>query len=260
MIIDSHCHLDYEPLNKNLDKVVDDASNVGVKILLTICTQDESFKKILNIIKKYKNIYGTYGIHPHEAKLYESLKVEKIIENLSIDKKIIGIGETGLDFYYNHSDKKSQTDCFLKHIHATQETSSTLIVHSRSAENETFDILNKEIKKKYFKVLMHCFTGTKKFAHKLMDLDCYFSASGIVTFKKSKDLNEVFMSIPKNKILLETDSPYLSPEPNRGKINEPSQIIHTLKHISKIKNETEKNMALTTSNNFSKLFDILKPE
>jgi len=256
MIIDSHCHLDYEPLNQNLDKILDRASNSGVKLLLTICTQDESFKKILNIIRKYKIVYGTYGIHPHEAKLYESLKVEKIIQNLSLDKKLIGIGETGLDFYYNHSDKKSQQDSFLKHIKAAQETSSTLIVHSRSAENETFDILNKEIKKKHFKILMHCFTGSKEFAKKLMNLDCYFSASGIVTFKKSKELNEVFMFIPKSKILLETDSPYLSPEPNRGKVNEPSQIIYTLKHISKIKKESEENMARMTSNNFSKLFNV----
>ncbi len=256
MIVDSHCHLDYDPLNKNLDKILERATKAGVSLLLTICTQDESFRKILDIIKKYKNVYGTYGIHPHETKSYESLKVEKIINNLSQDKKLIGIGETGLDFYYNHSDKKSQKDSFLKHIHATQETSSTLIVHSRSAENETFDILNSEFKKKYFKILMHCFTGSKEFAHKLMDLDCYFSASGIVTFKKSKELNEVFMSIPKNKILVETDSPYLSPEPNRGKVNEPCQIIYTLKHLSKIKNETEENMALTTSNNFSKLFKV----
>ena len=256
MIIDSHCHLDYEPLNKNLDIILDRASKVGVKLLLTICTQDESFKKILNIIKKYKNVYGTYGIHPHEAKLYEDLKVEKIIENISEDKKLIGIGETGLDFYYNHSNKKSQNDSFLKHIHACQELSSTLIVHSRSAENETFDILNSELKKKHFKILMHCFTGSKNFAHKLMDLDCYFSASGIITFKKSKELNDVFISIPNDKILIETDSPYLSPEPNRGKVNEPSQIIYTLKHISKIKNETEENIALVTSNNFSRLFNV----
>ena len=256
MIVDSHCHLDFEPLNKNLDKVLSRANDVGVKCFLTICTEDLSFKKILNILKKYKNVYGTYGIHPHEAKLYKFLTIEKIKENLLKDKKIIGIGETGLDFYYNHSDKDSQKVSFLKHIHATQETSSTLIVHSRSAEKETFDILNNEIKNKNFRILMHCFTGSKEFAHKLLDIGCYFSASGIVTFKNSQELNEVFKSIPKEKILLETDSPYLSPEPNRGKVNEPSHIVHTLKHISKIKNETEENIASTTSNNFFKLFNI----
>ncbi len=256
MIIDSHCHLDFDPLNKNLDQVLDRANDAGVKCFLTICTEDSSFKKILDILKKYKNVYGTYGIHPHEAKLYKSLNVEKIKKNLLKDKKLIGIGETGLDFYYNHSDMDSQKNSFLKHIHASQETSSTLIVHSRSAEKETLDILSSEIKNKNFKVLMHCFTGSKEFAHKLLDIGCYFSASGIITFKNSQTLNEVFKSIPKNKILIETDSPYLSPEPNRGKVNEPSYILHTLKHISKIKNETEDNIALITSNNFFKLFNI----
>tara|TARA_B100000029_G_scaffold45143_1_gene41649 strand:- start:2059 stop:2841 length:783 start_codon:yes stop_codon:yes gene_type:complete len=256
MIVDSHCHLDFDPLNKNLDKVLRRANDVGVKCFLTICTEDLSFKKILNILKEHENVYGTYGIHPHEAKLYKNLTAEKIKKNLLKNEKIIGIGETGLDFYYNHSDKQSQKESFLKHIQATQEASSTLIVHSREAEKETFDILHNEIKNKNFKVLMHCFTGSKEFAHKLLDIGCYFSASGIVTFKNSHELNEVFKSIPDNKILLETDSPYLSPEPNRGKVNEPSHIIHTLKHISKIKNQTEKNLALTTSKNFFKLFNM----
>jgi len=256
MIVDSHCHLDFDSLNKDLDKILNRANDVGVKYFLTICTEDLSFEKILNILKNHKNVYGTYGIHPHEAKLHNSLSVEKIKKNLLKDKKIIGIGETGLDFYYNHSDKQSQKDSFLKHIQAAQEAHSTLIVHSRTAEKETFDILNREIKNKNFKVLMHCFTGSKEFAYKLLDIGCYFSASGIVTFKNSQELSEVFKSIPNNKILLETDSPYLSPEPNRGQVNEPSHIIHTLKHISKIKNETEKNIALITSNNFFKLFNM----
>ncbi len=256
MIIDSHCHLDYEPLSKDLENVISRAEDVGVKYFLTISTEDKSFQKILLILKKFKNVYGSYGIHPHEAKLYNNIKVQKIIENLSKNKKIIGVGETGLDFYYNHSDEESQIKCFIKHINAAQETSSTLIVHSRSAENKTFDILSNEIKNKHFRILMHCFTGSKKFAHKLMDLGCYFSASGIVTFKNSNELNEAFHSIPKDKILLETDSPYLSPEPNRGKTNEPSNIIYTLKHISKIKNETAKDMAMITSKNFSNLFNL----
>ena len=256
MIIDSHCHLDYEPLNKNLDEVLNRANNVGVKYFLTICTQDSSFKKILSILEKYNNVFGTYGIHPHETKSYNDLTVEKIKQNLSKNKKLVGIGETGLDFYYNNSDKISQKNLFIKHINAAQETSSTLIVHSRSAENDTFDILNNENKNKKFKVLLHCFSGSKDFAHKLLNLDCFFSASGIVTFKKSYELNEVFKSIPKNKILLETDSPYLSPEPKRGKGNEPSHIVHILKHISKIRNETEQSIAASTSKNFFNLFNI----
>tara|TARA_Y100001970_G_scaffold292032_1_gene431610 strand:- start:2342 stop:3124 length:783 start_codon:yes stop_codon:yes gene_type:complete len=256
MIIDSHCHLDFDPLNKNLDEVLSRGKNAGVNFFLTICTEDSSFKKILNIINKYKNVYGTYGIHPHETKLYKNLSIKKITDSTLLNKKIIGIGETGLDFYYNHSDKLSQKECFLKHIHASQDTSKTLIVHSRSAEKETFDILNSEIKNKNFNVLMHCFTGSKDFAHKLLDIGCYFSASGIITFKKSKYLNDVFKSIPNNKILIETDSPYLSPEPIRGKVNEPSHIVYTLKHISKLKDESEENIASITSNNFFKLFNL----
>ena len=255
ILIDSHCHLDYEPLIHNLDNVLERANNVGVKYFLTICTKDESYKKILDIIKKYKNVYGTYGIHPHESKLYKNLSTNKIITNFK-NPKIIGIGETGLDFFYENSDVDSQKDCFIKHINAAQQLSSTLIVHTRSAEKDTFEILKSEIKNKNFKVLMHCFTGSKEFAHKLLDLGCYFSASGIVTFKKSNELSDVFKSIPNDKILLETDSPYLSPEPLRGKINEPSHIIHTLKHIAKIKNDTESNISSITTSNFFKLFDM----
>jgi len=256
MIIDSHCHLDYEPLNKNIEDVLKRAENVGVKYFLTICTTDSSFEKILPILNKYKNVFGTYGIHPHESKDHNNLDVNDIKKNVSKNEKIIGIGETGLDFYYNHSDKKSQKKCFLKHIQACQETSKTLIVHSRSAENDTFDILSNEIKNKKFKILMHCFTGSKEFAHKLLDIGCYFSASGIITFKKNNLLGDTFKSIPNNKILIETDSPYLSPEPLRGKTNEPSHLIHTLKFLAKIKNENEKTISLLTSKNFFNLFNL----
>ena len=141
MIVDSHCHLDFDPLNKNLDKVLNRATKAGVKCFLTISTEDSSFKKILNILQKYENVYGTYGIHPHESKLYKNLTVQKIKLNVLKNKKIVGIGETGLDFHYNHSDKNSQKNSFLKHIQASQETSLALIVHSRTAEKETFDIL-----------------------------------------------------------------------------------------------------------------------
>ena len=256
MIIDSHCHLDYEPLNKNIQEVLNRAENAGVKYFLTICTTDSSFEKILPILKKYKNVFGTYGIHPHEAKNHIALDVNDIKKNISKNEKIIGIGETGLDFYYNHSDKKSQKECFLKHIQASQETSKTLIVHSRSAENDTFEILSNEIRNKKFKILMHCFTGSKEFAHKLLDIGCYFSASGIVTFKKNDSLVDTFKSIPNDKILIETDSPYLSPEPLRGKPNEPSHLVHTLKFIAKIKKQSEKKISSLTSKNFFDLFNL----
>ncbi len=256
MIIDSHCHLDFAVLSKRLNEVINKASEVGVKYFLTICTNKQSFEKIIEITGKYKNIFGTYGIHPHETKNYSNLAVEEIKKNLLKSNKIIGVGESGLDFYYNNSDINTQKKSFLNHIRASQETSKTLIVHSRNAEDETYDILSSEYKNKKFKILMHCFTGSKQFAHKLLDIGCYFSASGIVTFKKNYDLSQTFKSIPNDKILVETDSPYLSPEPLRGKTNEPSHIIHTVRFISKIKNETETSISEYTSNNFLKLFNL----
>ena len=256
MIIDSHCHLDFDSLNNNLDEVVQNANQAGVKYLLTICTDNKSFKKIVNILEKYKNIFGTYGIHPHESKNYSTLSSNEIKKNLSKNKKIIGIGESGLDFYYKHSDSEIQKKCFLQHIQASQETSKTLIVHSRDAENDTFDILSSEIKNKNFKILMHCFTGSKKFAHKLLDIGCYFSASGIITFKKNNDLTETFKSIPNDRILVETDTPYLSPEPLRGKTNEPSYIEYTAMKLAELKKSNLENINSITSNNFNKLFSI----
>ena len=221
MIIDSHCHLEYEPMGSNLNIVVERALSNNVMFLLSISTTDESYTRILEIIKKYKNIYGTYGIHPHETKNYNNLKTKEIIKKISLNKKIIGIGETGLDFYYDHSDRITQKKIFIEHIKAAQILNLPLIVHTRSAEEDTYQILKAEKKIKDFKVLIHCFTGTKKFAHKLIDLGCYISASGVVTFKKSKELAETFLSLPNDRILVETDSPYLSPEPLRGKPNEP---------------------------------------
>ena len=214
-MIDSHCHLDHEPLISNLDQILERAKEVGINKILTICTTLDSFIKIKEIIKKDKIIYGTYGIHPHETK-NNKINSKLIIEEINNNKKIIGIGETGLDFFYNHSDKKDQINSFEEHIKAAIELNMPLIVHSRNAENETFDILN-QFKKDNLKILMHCFTGSKDFAKRLLNLNAYFSASGIITFKNSVELQETFKMIPLDKLLIETDSPYLAPEPNRGK-------------------------------------------
>ena len=257
MIIDSHCHLEYEPMASNLNNVVERAFNNNVKYLLSISTTNESYLRILEIIDKYKNIYGTYGIHPHETKDYKDLIAQDIIKKIKLNKKIIGIGETGLDFYYEYSDPKIQKKVFIEHIKAAQILNIPLIVHTRSAEDETYQILKSEIKNKDFKVLIHCFTGTKNFAHKLIDLGCYISASGVITFKKSKELADTFISLPNDKILVETDSPYLSPEPLRGKSNEPSHIVHTVNFLAKIKNIPSNTLSEITTANFFKLFGQL---
>ena len=257
MIIDSHCHLNYEPMSQSLKETIDRANRDGVNYLLTISTEDKSFSNILKIINNNKCVYGSYGIHPHEAKNHLEINAENIIKKIGLSKKIIGIGETGLDFYYNHSEKKDQIKCFEEHIIAAQKNNMPLIVHSRSAENETFEILKKFKKDKDFKILIHCFTGTRNFAFKLLDLGAYISASGVVTFKKSAELANVFKDIPNQKILVETDSPYLAPVPLRGRPNEPSYIIHTVKFLSELKKLKFEEFSSITSKNFFNLFGSL---
>ena len=257
MIIDSHCHLNYEPMSLSLKETIDRANRDGVDYLLTISTEDKSFDKILKIISNNKCVFGSYGIHPHEAKNHLSIKSHDIIKKTKLNKKIIGIGESGLDFYYNHSDKKDQIKCFEEHIIAAQNTQLPLIVHTRDAEAETVEILKKNLSIKNFKILIHCFTGSKKFAFKLLDLGAYISASGVVTFKKSQDLANTFKEISNDRILVETDSPYLAPVPFRGKPNEPSYIIHTVKFLSKLKNISFEDFSNITTTNFFNLFGEL---
>tara|TARA_Y100000590_G_C15701499_1_gene1006966 strand:+ start:470 stop:1240 length:771 start_codon:yes stop_codon:yes gene_type:complete len=256
MIIDSHCHLDYTQIYSQLDNVVNRAIKKNVKILLTICTTLESYNKIKIIINKYNNIYGTFGIHPHETNNYKEITSKSIIDYKKQNKKIIGIGETGLDYFYNYSDKETQKKVFIEHILAAEQLQIPLIVHSRSAEIDTFEILNKYMKNKKLKVIIHCFTGSKNFAEKLIKIGCYISVSGIITFKKSKDLSDTVSCIPVDKLLVETDSPYLAPEPNRGKDNEPSYITHTIEKLSAIKKIDKEKIIDSTTNNFKRLFKI----
>ena len=254
MIIDSHCHLNYEPMSLDLKKTIDRAQKDGVKYLLTISTEDKSFNDILKIVKDFDCVYGTYGIHPHEAKNHLAINSKKIITKIKANNKIIGIGESGLDFFYNHSDKKDQIKCFEEHITAAQETQLPLVVHTRNAEDETLSIIKNAKKQHDFKVLIHCFTGTRDFAFKLLDLGAFISASGVITFKKSTDLANTFKDIPNDRILVETDSPYLAPVPLRGKTNEPSYIIHTVKFLSKLKEISFDDFSKITTSNFFKLF------
>jgi len=252
-MIDSHCHLDHEPLFNDLENILKRSKEVGIEKLLTICTTFESFVKIKQLVKKDDIIFGTYGIHPHEAK-NDKVTKKLIIDEISANKKIIGIGETGLDFYYNFSDKKDQIKSFEEHIKASIELKIPLIIHSRNAEDEMLEIFN-EYKKHDLKILMHCFTGSKKFAESLLDLNAYFSASGIITFKNSTDLQETFKSIPLEKTLIETDSPYLAPVPNRGKKNEPSFVRFTAEKLAEIKDIPIPELVKCTTSNFNKLFN-----
>ena len=251
-MIDSHCHLDHEPLLSDLNNVIKRSKDVGIKKLLTISTSFESFDRIKKIIHEDEMIYGTIGIHPHET-TKNKITSDTIVKNITENKKIIGIGETGLDFYYNNSGKNDQVISFKEHIEASIETDSPLIIHSRDAEDETFNILN-NYKNHNLKVLMHCFTGSKDFAKKLLSLNAYFSASGIITFKKSQDLQETFKFLPMDKILIETDSPFLAPVPNRGKKNEPSFIDFTATKLAEIKDISKSELIKVTTDNFNRLF------
>ncbi len=253
MITDSHCHLDYPNLYNQLDDVVRRAEYNQVKYLLTICTTLESFEKIKLIVEKYKNIYGTFGIHPHESKKYTNIDSKFIFKLKNKYKKIIGIGETGLDFYYNHSDKKIQKESFVEHISAASQLNIPVIVHSRNAETDTYEIIKSEKKNSNLKVLI----GSKDFAKKLIDLNCYISVSGIITFKNSTELSDTISSIPIENLLVETDSPYLAPIPYRGKSNEPSYIVHTVEKLSQIKNISKEYVMSNTTNNFKKLFKLI---
>ena len=251
-MIDSHCHLDHEPLLSDLSNVLKRSKEVGIKKLLTISTSFESFSRIKAIVNKDEIIYGTVGIHPHESDTNTITKNE-IVKSLKENPKIIGIGETGLDYYYNNSDKEKQITSFKTHIEAAIECDVPIIIHSRDAEDDTFNILN-EYKGHNLRILMHCFTGSKKFSEKLMTLNSFFSASGIITFKNSSDLQDTFKSIPMDNILIETDSPFLAPVPKRGKKNEPSFIDFTATKLAEIKNISKKDLIEKTTNNFNKLF------
>ena len=251
-MIDSHCHLDQTPILENLKEIILRSKKEGIEKILTICTTLKSYQNILNIVETDEIIYGTFGIHPHETN-NDKIGKKKIIEKISINNKIIGVGETGLDFYYNNSDKDSQIESFENHIEAAIELNIPLIVHSRNAEIETYDIL----KNKYsdnLKILMHCFTGSTSFSKNLLKLNAYFSASGIITFKNSLELQETFKQIPLDNLLIETDSPFLSPVPMRGKKNEPSFIKYTLEKLALLKNIENFKLDKITSDNFNKLF------
>jgi len=256
MIIDSHCHLDNPNLYENLEEVVERAKLNKVNDLLTICTTLESFERIKFIIEKYKNIYGTFGIHPHESKKYMEIDSNYITNIKKKYKKIIGIGETGLDFYYNNSDRITQKKSFNEHIDAALQLNIPVIVHSRDAEVDTYEILKNKKKNSKLKILIHCFTGSHDFAKKLLDLGCYISVSGIITFQNSTELANTVSHIPIENLLVETDSPYLSPHPLRGKRNEPSYIVHTINRLSQIKNISKEDVMTYTTNNFKKLFNL----
>jgi len=253
MIIDSHCHLIHEKNTLSIDEIINNAKNNNVCKLLNISTKKDDFEQCIKLSETYEDVYTSIGIHPHASNEMNEYIYEKILE-LSSHNKVIGIGETGLDYFYDHSKRNIQKDSFLQHIKIAQLTKLPLIIHMRDAEEDMIEIIEREYKKTPFSGVIHCFTGSLSFADKLIKIGFYFSISGIITFKKSNELRQTISNIPLDQIMIETDSPYLTPEPLRGKTNEPAYIAHTLEFMARLFNLEKEDMEFKTSNNFFNLF------
>ncbi|WP_341793651.1 MULTISPECIES: TatD family hydrolase [unclassified Rickettsia] len=251
MLIDSHCHLNLLTKDTDLDSVIQRAMANGVQYMQAICTKLEDLPDILQIAEKYKNVFASVGVHPCEVK--QTVSVEEIIK-LSHHPKIIGIGETGLDYYHTPYDKQQQKDLFVQHIYAASVTKLPIIVHTRDAEEDTIDILTSEMKNDNFPGLIHCFTSSKDLAKKMLDIGLYISMSGIITFKNATDLQEIVKYVPLERLLIETDSPYLAPTPMRGKQNEPAFVRYVAEKVAELKGITSIEVANATTHNFKKLF------
>ena len=253
MIIDSHCHLNYSHNNISLEEIISNARDSNVRTMLNIATNPNEFDNIINTSTLFNEVYFTLGVHPHDSKETND-DILQIIKNNLDNKKLLGIGETGLDFYYNHSDKKTQINSLEYHIELAQDYKLPLIIHMRDAEDELIRVFNDKMKKSEFSGVIHCFTGSLKFAKRILEMGFYISASGIITFKNSKKLRNTFKHIPLNRLLVETDSPYLAPVPNRGKTNEPSFIVHTIQKLCEIYDIKYDKICELTSMNFKNLF------
>ena len=257
IIVDSHCHLDMLKDYDSMDNIVSRAKEAGVQYLQTICTKLDDFENILSIAKKYDNVFASVGIHPSEVKIVTPAK--RLVE-LASHSKVIGLGETGLDYFYNKEDahQQIQRKSFEQHIIASQENNLPIIVHTRDAESDTLNILKEHKKNQEFPGLIHCFTSSKEFATKMLDLGMYISISGIVTFKNATDLQEAATFIPLDRMLIETDSPYLAPTPKRGKTNEPSYTKYVAEFVAQLKGVGVEEIAKQTTDNFFNLFSKAK--
>ncbi len=258
-IVDSHCHLDLiEKSGANIEEIIQNSQDCNVKILQTICTRISEIEKILKYTKNHDFIYASIGNHPCNIIEEPKIRAEKIIEICNLHPKIIGIGETGLDFYHDQSSKSEQKESFLEHINASQKTNLPTIIHSRNADFDMMEILEREQKNQNFPALLHCFSSSKELAFKALDLGIYISISGIVTFKNAIELQEIVKLIPLEFMLVETDSPYLSPVPYRGKQNQPAFTKNIVEFIAELKGENAEEVAKKTTENFFRIFKRAK--
>jgi len=260
MIIDSHCHLNHKRL-LNIgapELVVERARAAGVGGILTInCRIGDEFDEVLAVAQQFDNVWCSVGTHPHEAGDEDEKKftAADIVKKAQSDPKVVGIGETGLDYFYKHSPPEDQHENFRKHIRACLETDMPLIIHARDADDDVMRILREEGSGGKLKGVMHCFSSSRKLGEEALDFGLYISLSGIITFKKSADLQEFVKDVPLDRLLVETDAPYLAPEPHRGHINEPAFTVHTVQKVADLKGVSEDELAAVTTKNFFALFD-----
>ena len=253
MLVDSHCHLSYDDFAEDFDEMIERAKENGVTTMLNAGNNIGEIEEQLALSEKYPFIYTAVGVHPHNASEYEDIKVQDFIK-WTTHKKIVAIGECGLDYYYDYSPKDVQIKVFREQIKAAQETGLPLIIHTRDADDDTISILSEMYKDKTFSGEIHCFSSSKELADFALSIGFYISASGMITFNKSGDLRDIFAEIPLERILVETDSPFLAPVPQRGKRNEPAFVLHTAEKLAQLRGISLDKLAEITSNNFFKLF------
>ncbi len=254
MLVDSHCHLDFDTLAEDRAAVLDRAWRAGIETVVTICTRISRFDDILAIAAAHERVYCSVGVHPHNADEEGIGNAAQLVEKTG-NGKVVGIGETGLDYFYTNSRPETQRASFLAHIAAARETGLPLIVHARDADTETMEILTAEREKGAFPGVIHCFTGSRALAERAVGLGLYISFSGILTFKKADDLRAIARDLPGDRILVETDAPFLAPVPHRGKANEPSFVVHTADCLAAVRGQPAEQLAETTTDNFYRLFN-----
>jgi len=253
LVVDSHCHLDYEGLSERLPQALEAAEAAGVGLMVSISTRVRTFERVLRIAEENSNVYCTIGTHPHNAHEELDVTVTELVE-IAGHPKVVGIGEAGLDYHYDYSPRQAQAQGFRLHVAAARETGLPLVIHSRKAEADTATILEEEMRQGAFKPLLHCFTSSLELARRGLALGAYVSFSGILTYKNAGDLRSVAADVPMDRLLVETDAPYLAPVPFRGKTNEPAFVVKTLDALAGVKGVAVDAMARATNDNFFRLF------
>ncbi|WPZ33150.1 TatD family hydrolase [Thalassobaculum sp. OXR-137] len=254
-LVDSHCHLDFDDFAPELDEVVARAERAGIARMVTICTRIRRFERIRAIAERFPQVYCSVGTHPHQAGEERGIPAEEIVALARSYDKVVAIGECGLDYFYDNSPRDAQAEGFRAHIAAARETGLPLIVHTRDADEDTAAILEEEYAKGPFTGVLHCFSSGRELAMRAVDIGFYVSLSGIVTFKKSQDIRDIVADLPADRLLVETDAPFLAPPPHRGKRNEPAYVVHTHRVVAETKGLDEAESARITTQNFLRLFN-----